>query len=88
MLNVRFSDPPKFFKFVLIPTSVVGSTRSIPAEVGTTIPNIPIKSASPREYPQEMSITAGTKLKPREPGNTSSLVQEYLPELRSEEPLE
>lgn len=83
---VRFADRPLFFKFVLIPGTNLGGTRSVPAEIGTTVPDIPIRSINPREHPQEMRITAGIRLKPLEPENNSTLVQEYPPELMSEDP--
>ena len=80
VITMRFNEAPKFFKFVIIPAPALGGTRSIPAEVGTTVPIFPIKSISPREHPQDMSFTAGIRLKPLEPGNNSILVQEYPPE--------
>ena len=84
---VEFTEGPRFFKFVLIPLITLGNTRSIPAEVGITIPKMPVKSITAREHPQEMSITAGVRLKPLEPENNSTLVQEYPPELMFEVPV-
>lgn len=84
---IEFAERPKFLKFVIIPAVTPDNTRSIPAEVGITIPQMPIKSITAREHPQEMTITAGNRLKPLEPENNSTLVQEYPPELTFEAPV-
>jgi len=84
---IEFAERPRFLKFVIIPAVTLSNTRSIPAEIEITIPQMPIKSITAREHPQEMTMTAGIRLKPLEPENNSTLVQEYPPELTFEDPV-
>lgn len=81
---IKFSEGPKYFRFVVFPASTLGETRSIPAQIDTAIPQYPIGAGESMEHPQEMSITTGVRLKALIPGNNSTLVQEHPLELTSE----
>jgi len=68
----------KIYRAVMVPAMPLGSFRSYPAQVGSTVP-YPVKEPRPLEHPQEMSNAAETRLPPQEPGNASTLALECPP---------
>ena len=63
----------KFYRIVPITSMPLGDFRSIPAQVGTTAPMLPVAGARHLVHPQEMSLTAEVGFPPLEPANGSSL---------------
>lgn len=62
--------------FVVLPP---GNYRSVPAEVGSASPMVPVRGPRPMEHPQIMSATAGVTILPLEPTNDSILAEAHLP---------
>ena len=69
------SKRPMYLELVILPSTPLGVSKSIPAGTTTVLPQISIKSVNPKEHPQVMSTVTGPYLKPLEPENTSNLVQ-------------
>ena len=68
---------PKIYRIVMIPTSQIGDSRSLPAEVGSASPMIPVVPSRPLEHPQPMGSAAQLDLPPLEPVNGSILALEH-----------
>ena len=77
---------PKIMRIVIVPTFQIGGSRSLPATVGPTVPQIPIRDPTPREHPQSMTTATGASVGPLVPGNSSILALEYPLELVPESP--
>src|SRR5260370_32703901 len=72
--NSEASMPIKYLRVVPVKAFSLGNFRSLPAEIGSTAPLIPVTSPKHMEYPQHMSLTAPeTVISPCEPANGSPL---------------
>lgn len=79
---------PRIYRIVPLPIFHNGNIRSIPAGVESSAPLRPTPSLRTMEYPQRMSMTAGTLIFPMEPGNASALASQRPLELPSDLPVE
>ena len=64
----------------------MGHHRSLPSEVGSTLPDLTVRSPHPAEHPYPMSGVVEVGVRPLEPGNASTLVTEYPPEWPAAQP--
>ena len=71
---------PRYLRVVYTFAAPVGNSRSLPTEVGSAIPSVPVVSPRPMEHPQGMSTTVEVGIPPMEPGNGASLATECPPE--------
>lgn len=63
----------RFLRIVPFPAMPLGNFRSLPTEVGTAAPIIPVAGPRPLIHPQEMSLTVAVGSPPLEPLNGSTL---------------
>lgn len=76
----------KFYRIVPVRSSLLGDSRSIPAEVGSACPTNPVVQPRPLEHPESMSLTVEVGFLPMEPVNDSILAIEYPPGWLADQP--
>jgi hypothetical protein len=79
----------KYYRYVPVLIMPLGTYRSLPAEVTSTVPSIPVRPPKPLTHPQDRSKTApdGT-FASMEPANESTLATGCPPGFLSEDPEE
>lgn len=70
----------KYLRIVSFPTYLLGNSRSMPAEIGSACPTLPVVQPRPLEHPESMSLTVQVGFPPMEPVNDSTLAIECPPE--------
>lgn len=72
---------PRIYRFALVQVTPAGNFRSLPTEVGSAFPQVPVASPRPMEHPQVMTTTVEVGIPPLEPANDSTLATGHHPEL-------
>ena len=70
----------KVFRLCQRTINPIGHYRSLPAEIETPCPSVPVASSSSRQHPAVMTSTVGVGVAPKEAANDSNLVTECPPE--------
>ena len=65
---------PIFVRFITVPTLPTGNFKSLPSQIGSSYPQLPVKSPRPLEHPQDLSTTVPTRGAVLEPVNDSTFV--------------
>lgn len=67
----------KIYRMVPLQVQPLGNFRSLPADIGLTVPFVPISAPRHFVHPQDVSQTTGIAIKPLEPRNDSILAIEF-----------
>lgn len=63
----------RILRGILVIPAVAGASRSLPAQVGTSVPSYPVRPPNPREHAKDMTTSVEIGPKPLEPANDSIL---------------